>query len=81
MQAHAAKQSPRPNFARGVSPAYASNLSRLLGRSRLWVHGHIHDNMDYSFGMTRVLCNPRGYTDPSGEHMNGLFQPDLVVEV
>jgi len=64
-----------------LSPAYASNLSRLLGRSRLWVHGHIHDNMDYSFGMTRVLCNPRGYTDPSGEHMNGLFQPDLVVEV
>lgn len=72
-----------PEHFRGdaLSPAYASNLTRLLGRSKLWIHGHIHDNVDYQFGMTRVLCNPRGYMTLSGEHMNELFQPDLVVEV
>lgn len=64
-----------------LSPAYASNLTRLLGRSRLWVHGHIHDRMDYKYGMTRVICNPRGYMTPSGEHMNEQFQPNLIVEV
>lgn len=64
-----------------LSPAYASDLTRLLGRSKLWIHGHIHDSLDYQVGMTRVLCNPRGYVPPSGEPMNELFQPDLVVEI
>lgn len=27
----------------------------------LWTHGHTHENMDYNIGMTRVVCNPRGY--------------------
>lgn len=26
-----------------------------------WVHGHLHDSVDYELGSTRVLCNPRGY--------------------
>lgn len=64
-----------------LSPAYASDLTRLVGRSKLWIHGHIHDSLDYQFGMTRVLCNPRGYVPPSGEPMNELFRPDLVVEI
>lgn len=64
-----------------LSPAYASNLTRLMGRSTLWIHGHIHDSLDYVYGATRVVCNPRGYATPSGEHMNKLFRPDLVVEV
>lgn len=64
-----------------LSPAYASNLERLLDRSKLWIHGHIHDSMDYQVGMTRVICNPRGYPTPSGEHMNEQFQPNLMVEI
>ncbi len=72
-----------PEYFHGdkLSPAYASNLTRLLGRSKLWIHGHIHDNSDYEYGMTRVICNPRGYPTPSGEHVNELFQPDFLVEV
>ncbi len=27
----------------------------------LWTHGHTHENFDYNIGMTRVVCNPRGY--------------------
>lgn len=64
-----------------LSPAYASNLNDLVGRSALWIHGHIHESMDYMYGKTRVVCNPRGYQTPSGEHLNGLFQPDLIVEI
>lgn len=64
-----------------LSPAYASNLTRLVGRSRLWVHGHVHDSMDYMFGMTRVICNPRGYPDACNMPLNPAFKPRLVVEV
>jgi len=26
-----------------------------------WLHGHIHDSLDYTLGTTRILCNPFGY--------------------
>jgi len=64
-----------------LSPAYASDLSRLLGRSKLWIHGHIHDSVDYMAGTTRVVCNPRGYPDSKGNLLNSGFRPDLLVEV
>ena len=72
-----------PKYYQGdkLSPAYASNLTQLVGRSKLWVHGHVHDNSDYTFGLTRVICNPRGYPTPSGSLLNELFQPSLVVEI
>lgn len=28
---------------------------------KLWTHGHIHHEFDYMIGLTRVVCNPRGY--------------------
>lgn len=45
------------------SPAYASNLDGLMLEHgpALWVHGHIHDPVDYVVGATRVFSNPRGY--------------------
>lgn len=64
-----------------LSPAYASNLPWLLGRSRLWIHGHIHDNADYMAGITRVVCNPRGYPDAKGQAINGDFDPFFTIEV
>ena len=64
-----------------LSPAYASNLSRLLGRSKLWIHGHVHDNVDYAAGRTRVICNPRGYPDFSGDSVNEDFNLLFTVEV
>lgn len=69
-------------FEGGVlSPAYASDLSRLLGRSKLWIHGHIHDSADYMAGMTRVVCNPRGYPDVKGNLLNSGFRPNFLEEV
>lgn len=44
-----------------LSACFASHLDDLLGHSDLWIHGHTHDSFDYNVGITRVVCNPRGY--------------------
>lgn len=36
-------------------------LSKLKHRPKLWLHGHIHDPVDYEFEGTRVVANPLGY--------------------
>lgn len=63
----------------GTSAAYASQLEEFVQEHRpsLWIHGHIHRMSDYQIGATRVVCNPRGYSDePCRE-----FDPGMVVEV
>lgn len=62
-----------------VSAAYASHCDDFVEASQaaLWVHGHTHYAVDYLIGNTRVLSNPRGYTD---EPVAG-FRPHLVVTV
>lgn len=62
-----------------LSAAYASNLDTLVLESgaKLWIHGHIHDQLDYKIGSTRMVCNPRGYPD----EINNFFNPGLVVEI
>jgi Icc-related predicted phosphoesterase len=27
----------------------------------VWVHGHVHEALDYIAHGVRVICNPRGY--------------------
>ena len=44
-----------------VNAAFVSDLTRLLGKSALWFHGHTHDSFDFSVNGTRVLANPMGY--------------------
>lgn len=65
----------RPTASDG---SFASDLSDLILDSGpdLWVHGHVHNRYDYVVGKTRVLCNPRGYSDEYPE-----FDPKLVVTV
>ncbi len=61
------------------SAASASHLDEFVAGSgaRLWLHGHMHISQDYSIGKTRLLCNPRGYTDDP----NPDFLPGLVIEL
>ena len=42
-----------------TSPAFANDLEALIGRYQptLWIHGHMHDRVDYQLGDTRVICN------------------------
>jgi Icc-related predicted phosphoesterase len=46
-----------------VNGAYASDLSeRIIAcPPKFWVHGHIHDSMDYFVGDCNVVANPWGY--------------------
>ncbi|ALN73067.1 metallophosphoesterase [Aureimonas sp. AU20] len=72
-----------------LDAAYASYLEDLIHKHEpdLWVHGHVHHNLDYMIGRTRVVCNPRGYVMrhqsprslPTIE--NHAFNPGLVLDV
>ncbi|OAM76024.1 metallophosphoesterase [Devosia elaeis] len=75
----------RRSIAGGVDvadAAFASDLEGMIHQYQpsLWVHGHVHQHLDYRVGNTRVLANPRGYQGPDwGENSN--FIEDFVVEV
>lgn len=62
-----------------LSAAYASHLDDLVASSgsTLWIHGHLHNQLDYTIGLTGVVCNPRGYPDEP----NDLFNSKLVIEI
>ena len=66
-----------------LSPCFISDLPGLLGRSALWIHGHVHDSFDYMVQGTRVVANPRGYVTSKklGTPENKGFRPDFLVEV
>ena len=75
-------QSVVPRFQNDLlSACFASNLDHLLGFSELWLHGHMHDSLDYEVSGTRVICNPRGYSRYEKTCENGNFQPGLVIGV
>lgn len=42
---------------------YHTELSDLIldHEPKLWIHGHMHESLDYTLGSTRVICNPLGY--------------------
>jgi predicted phosphodiesterase len=62
-----------------LNPGFASDMSELVRRPvSLWIHGHTHESIDYEVGLTRVICNPRGYLP---QEPNRNFNPKLVVEV
>lgn len=63
-----------------VSAAFSSDLSRLLERCDVWVHGHTHTTFDYMLGGTRVVCNPRGYPVRGGTENPG-FVERFIVEI
>jgi len=64
-----------------MNGGYASDLSEFIldnENIRVWVHGHMHDPVDYMIGETRILSNPRGYI---GHEDTSDFNPDLTFEV
>lgn len=64
-----------------LSACFASRCEDLFGTAVLWVHGHIHDTLDYEQRGTRVVCNPRGYFRPGRAPENPDFRADWVVEI
>ncbi len=76
-----------------VNAAFVSDLTRLMGKSALWFHGHTHDSFDFAVHRTRVLANPMGYRTSNWRELrdedtpirvateNGRFDPAMVVEI
>ena len=44
----------------------------------LFIHGHLHNSVDYMYEKTRVVCNPYGY---KGYIPNASFDENKVVEI
>ena len=72
---HANSIHPRLS-GRLLNGAFVSDLTRLMGKSSLWIHGHTHNCFDYSVEGTRVIANPKGYVDE-----NSAFDPTLVIAI
>lgn len=65
-----------------MNGGYQSDLSNLIldnPQIKIWVHGHMHDPVDYMLGGTRVLSNPRGYA--GYEVRANHFDPGFFFEV
>ena len=60
--------------------AFASDMTDIIrqGRPEFWVHGHMHEYLDYLEEHTRVICNPLGYKHERGT--NG-FRQGLVIDL
>lgn len=73
------KSIPQRYKSDSLTPAYASNLEWLIEKSNadVWIHGHIHDQVDYRISSTRVICNPRGYPD----ELNDDFDPKMTIDI
>jgi Icc-related predicted phosphoesterase len=60
---------PRYKQQDTMNGGYSSSLDEFImdrPQIKLWTHGHTHENFDYMIGMTRVVCNPRGYIGYEG---------------
>jgi len=62
-----------------ITAAYASNLDSFILKYQpnYWIHGHIHEPIEYKIGETKVICNPHGYID---EPYNG-FDKEKIIEI
>lgn len=77
---------PRSNSeryqGRGLGCGYwANDLPHLLGLADLWIHGHVHDSKNYVENGTRVVCNPRGYSETFDLAENVHFDPMANIEL
>lgn len=68
-----------------ISAAYASNLDGMIAKASLWIHGHIHESMDYKVGDARVVCNPMGHSIhdrvAGWRCENPAFNPNFLVHI
>lgn len=70
-----------------LNAAFVSNLTELLFKADLWLHGHVHDGVDYKVGRCRVVANPAGYirqrnVEPEMfEFENKTFDKNLIIEI
>lgn len=68
---------PKYKFETTGNHGYYSDLDLFIRDNpvNLWLHGHMHDCVDYSIGDTRIVCNPKGYRNE-----NRYFNKELILE-
>jgi Icc-related predicted phosphoesterase len=77
-------RSQNPEYAKRITAGYwASDSEDLIALANLWLHGHIHDTVDYRIGddpeRGHVMSNPRGWSKTFGLPTNvNFFQPRIV---
>ena len=49
-----------------INAGFVSDLTPLLHKTDLWLHGHVHDSFDYQVDRCRVVANPAGYVRSLG---------------
>lgn len=80
-------RSIHPKYGPPTVPAnryFANDLEAFVRSTQpvLWVQGHTHTSLDYRVGRTRVVCNPRGYSNQAGAHPeNPEFENPKVIEL
>lgn len=62
------RQSTHPRYMADeiMNGGYSSRLDFMiedLPQIKVWTHGHTHEPFDYNIGLTRIVCNPRGYVN------------------
>lgn len=80
---HHAPLAESVDATKSLAWCYANRMEYLFDGDHgpdLWLHGHIHEPVDYMRGRTRVLSNPRGYAFTDRQRRR-VFDPALVVEV
>lgn len=63
------KYQTTPTF-RLMNGGFASDLSEFImdnPQIKVWTHGHTHTSFAYMLGDTRVICNPKGYSNENRE--------------
>ena len=63
-----------------LNACYASPLEDIMLdlEPDYWIHGHLHDSVDYNIGKTNILCNPRGYAE---HEINPEFDPLWTIDL
>ncbi|HKR38491.1 MAG TPA: metallophosphoesterase [Paraburkholderia sp.] len=75
-----ARSLPESLRAEVYAGAFGSNLEHLVPKADLWIHGHVHDHVEYEIAGTRVVCNARGY--PWASDINRRpFESTLLIDI
>lgn len=68
-------------FEHSINSYHVMNLERLMGFSDYWLHGHVHNSINYELNDTIVKTNARGnsYTYDLSQNIN--FQKKDIIEI
>ena len=68
---------PRYGMTPGTA-GFCNALDDLLPHAQLWLHGHLHHQLDTQLGPCRLVANPLGYAS-KGEQLR--FDPWRCIDI